>query len=140
MSKDNSVRIGDLGGAKRMQTINPFEEGLESLPEESPEDATPAYKRVGTPFFAPPEIWEEKELNMKSDIWSLGVILYHMCTQKFPFVAQTLDELVAKVTKEKPAQIPHTVKREFQEIILKCLQKKPEQRPTIEEIILSETF
>jgi len=105
-----------------MQSSSPFDnEGLESLPEESPEDATPVYKKVGTPFFAPPEVWEEKELNKYSDIWSLGVILYHMSTLQFPFVASNIDELIPKVLKDKPNQMPNTVKRELQEIIGKCL-------------------
>lgn len=41
--------------------------------------------KVGTPFFLAPEAWEEKEMTKKSDIWSLGVVLYEMCIQKYPF-------------------------------------------------------
>eukprot|EP00350_Pseudokeronopsis_sp_OXSARD2_P008644 CAMPEP_0170563288 /NCGR_PEP_ID=MMETSP0211-20121228/65597_1 /TAXON_ID=311385 /ORGANISM="Pseudokeronopsis sp., Strain OXSARD2" /LENGTH=100 /DNA_ID=CAMNT_0010881343 /DNA_START=867 /DNA_END=1169 /DNA_ORIENTATION=- len=79
-------------------------------------------------------------MTKKSDIWSLGVVLYELCVQKYPFNAQTIDELQVKVLKEKYAPIPQTVNKQFCEIIQKCLMKKPENRPSIEEIIFSENF
>jgi len=48
---------------------------------------------VGTPFFLSPEAWEDKEITKKSDIWSLGVILYELCTFKYPYFASNIDEL-----------------------------------------------
>jgi len=64
------------------------------------------YQKVGTPFFAAPEVWEEKELSKKSDIWSLGVLLYEICTFKLPFTAPSIELLAPKVLKEKPAALP----------------------------------
>jgi serine/threonine protein kinase len=37
-------------------------------------------RKVGTPFYLAPELWEDKESTKKSDIWALGVILYELCT------------------------------------------------------------
>lgn len=87
-----------------------------------------------------PEVWEDKKATKKSDIWSLGVILYELCTYKYPYQANSIDELQAKVLKEKYSPIPMTVNKQLAEIIVKCLQKKQENRPTIEEIIFSENF
>lgn len=51
-----------------------------------------------------------------------------------------MDELEDKVLKEKYTPIPITVNKEFKNIIQKCLQKKAELRPTIEEIIFDDVF
>jgi NIMA (never in mitosis gene a)-related kinase 1/4/5 len=47
-----------------------------------------AHTVVGTPYYLSPELCEEKPYNNKSDIWSLGCVLYEMCTLKHPFEAQ----------------------------------------------------
>ena len=100
----------------------------------------PGKRKVGTPFYLAPEIWEDKPCSKKSDIWSLGVILYELCTFKYPYMANNVEELQAKVMKEKYTPIPVTVKQCFSEIIQKCLQKKPENRPTIDELIKVKAF
>jgi serine/threonine protein kinase len=53
-----------------------------------------------------PEVWEGKSCSKKSDIWSLGVILYELCTQKYPYYSNTIETLSAKVLKEKYTPIP----------------------------------
>lgn len=56
---------------------------------------------VGTPFYLAPEIWEGKPYTDKSDIWSLGVILYELSTFQKPFLAADVDDLKEKVLREK---------------------------------------
>lgn len=46
-----------------------------------------AHTVVGTPYYLSPELCEEKPYNNKSDIWSLGCVLYEMCTLSHPFEA-----------------------------------------------------
>ena len=41
--------------------------------------------QTGTPYYASPEVWKDKPYNQKSDIWSLGCVLYEMCTGNPPF-------------------------------------------------------
>ena len=94
---------------------------------------------MGTPYYLAPELWQDKPCSKRSDIYAIGVVLYELCAQKFPYEANDIEELEAKVLKEK-FQMPITVSKEFRTIILKCMQKKPEARPTIEEIIMDDVF
>lgn len=64
-----------------------------------------------------PELWQDKPCSKRSDIWALGVILYELCAQKFPYDANDIEELEAKVLKEKYTPIPITVNKEFKNII-----------------------
>lgn len=56
---------------------------------------------VGTPYFLSPEIIENKPYSFKSDIWSLGVLLYEMCTHKPPFTAESLHFLALRIVRGK---------------------------------------
>lgn len=87
-----------------------------------------------------PEIWLDKPCTKKSDIWALGVILHELCSLIVPFTATDIDELEQKVLHQKPNALPSHVHKSFTAIINKCLIKKPELRPTIEEIILIDDF
>jgi len=61
---------------------------------------------VGTPYYISPEIIENRPYNFKTDIWSLGVILYEMCTLKPPFDANNLPSLAMKIIGGKYRPIP----------------------------------
>ena len=41
--------------------------------------------QTGTPYYASPEVWKDKPYDVKSDIWSLGCVLYELCTLSPPF-------------------------------------------------------
>ena len=70
LGKDDKIKIGDLGVAKQMNQTSNF-----------------AHTIVGTPYYLSPELCEEKPYNHKSDIWSLGCVLYELCTFRHPFEA-----------------------------------------------------
>lgn len=100
-------------------------------------------RKVGTPYYLAPELWLTETSNLcskQSDIWSLGVILYELCTMRKPFEAGDTDTLRQKVLKEKYKPLPLSVSSVFSDLISKCLQKKPEKRPLIEDIIANDTF
>jgi len=58
-----------------------------------------AYTQTGTPYYASPEVWRDEPYDLKTDIWSLGCVLYELCMLKPPFKATNMDELFTKVQK-----------------------------------------
>ena len=88
--------------------------------------------RAGTPAYMAPEQLAGKEVTPKSDIYSLGLILYEILTGKRAFEAGTLAELM-KLREEGALTNPSTVVRDLdpliERVILRCLEKDPAQRP-----------
>ena len=60
-----------------------------------------AYTQTGTPYYASPEVWADKPYDYKSDIWSVGCVLYELCALKPPFRGNSLDQLYKGVLKGK---------------------------------------
>lgn len=86
---------------------------------------------IGTPNYMSPEQVTGSELDGRSDLFSLGVVLFELLTGGRPFVAQTLTEVTYKIVHD-PAPIPSQVRRglppAFNPIVLKLLEKDPEKR------------
>ena len=61
---------------------------------------------VGTPFYLSPEIINSEHYSFKSDIWSLGVLLYEMAALTPPFNAPSLHQLAAKIINANYAPLP----------------------------------
>lgn len=141
LTKDNSAKLGDFGATRKVEPeptdISDYQ--LEKIGEDEAFGEEKPPQKVGTPYYLAPELWQDKPCSKRSDIYAIGVVLYELCAQKFPYEANDIEELEAKVLKEK-FQMPITVSKEFRTIILKCMQKKPEARPTIEEIIMDDVF
>lgn len=55
------------------------------------------YTQTGTPYYASPEVWRDQPYDSKSDIWSLGCVMYEMTTLNPPFRAQNMDKLYEAV-------------------------------------------
>lgn len=49
------------------------------------------FTQTGTPYYASPEVWKDQPYDYKSDIWSLGCVIYEMTTLQPPFRAQSMD-------------------------------------------------
>lgn len=61
-----------------------------------------AHTQTGTPYYASPEVWSDKPYDYKSDLWSVGCIIYELCALKPPFKGTSLENLYKNVLKGKP--------------------------------------
>jgi NIMA (never in mitosis gene a)-related kinase len=57
------------------------------------------HTQTGTPYYASPEVWKDRPYDSKSDIWSLGCVLYEMAALSPPFRAAHMTGLYQKVIK-----------------------------------------
>lgn len=87
------------------------------------------YTQTGTPYYASPEVWKDKPYDSKSDIWSLGCVIYEMTTLKPPFRAEDMDGLYKKVVKGSYSKIGEEYSKQLSNVIKSMLQVNPAQRP-----------
>jgi serine/threonine protein kinase/Tfp pilus assembly protein PilF len=125
IDRDGNVRIMDFGIARSLRV-----KGL-----------TGAGVVVGTPEYMSPEQIEGQEVDSRSDIYSLGIILYELMTGHVPFEGETFLSIAVKQKTEKPrhprelnSQVPDDLVR----VILRCLEKGKAERYQRVEDILSE--
>lgn len=91
--------------------------------------------QTGTPYYASPEVWKDRPYDSKSDIWSLGCVIYEMCALKPPFRASDMNGLYRRVTTGDYSPIPNRYSSELQQVIKNMLKLEPRQRPTAGEIL-----
>jgi NIMA (never in mitosis gene a)-related kinase len=92
-------------------------------------------ERVGTPYYAAPEIWLNKPHNYKIDIWALGVLLYELASLKLPFFSHDLDELEKLIIAGKYDPIPDIFSNDLHNLIDSMLILDFEHRPSIDNIL-----
>lgn len=95
---------------------------------------------VGTPYYLSPELCEDKPYNNKSDVWSLGVILYELCTLRHPFEANNQGALILKILKGKFLPIPQIYSRSLRNMVDALLLQDYRKRPSVQEILNSNTM
>ncbi|EGR29564.1 protein kinase domain protein [Ichthyophthirius multifiliis] len=103
LNKDKTIKLGDLNVAKIKK------KGF-------------LHTQTGTPYYASPEVWKDEPYDEKSDIWSLGCVLYEMASSHPPFRAQDLNGLFKKVTSGVYGKIPSFYSNDLQFILKQLLQ------------------
>jgi len=115
IDKQGNSHIMDFGIAR-----SPMTDGL-----------TTSGMMVGSPYYVSPEQVQGKEVDERSDIYSLGVILYEMVTGDPPFTGEIPIAVAYKHTTEKPKnprEVNEQVPEELGRVILKCLEKDMAKR------------
>jgi serine/threonine protein kinase len=77
---------------------------------------------IGTHSYMSPESFEGMR-NIQTDVWSVGVLLYHLLTGKLPFPLGQPSEIMYAVLMSEPAPMPDEIPRRLQQIIYKALEK-----------------
>jgi NIMA (never in mitosis gene a)-related kinase len=79
------------------------------------------HTQTGTPYYASPEVWKDRPYDNKSDIWSLGCVLYEMISTNPPFRAANMNGLYNKVLKGVYDPIPSHFSRDLSLMVKSCL-------------------
>ena len=115
---DQQVKLGDFGIA-RFST-----------------QASGSGNLMGTPAYLSPEQILGNLQDRRSDLFSLGIVLYHMSTGKRPFDGDSVEAVCAQIISSAPLPPSHhnpSLPAEFDQVVMRCLSKNPEDRfPTAE--------
>ncbi|XP_075448127.1 serine/threonine-protein kinase Nek3 isoform X2 [Ascaphus truei] len=118
LTQMGQIKLGDFGSARLLTSPMAY-----------------ACTYVGTPYYVPPEIWENRPYNNKSDIWSLGCVLYEICTLKHPFQASSWKNLILRICQGSYSPLPSQYSYELRALIKQMFRKDPRNRPSTSTIL-----
>ena len=90
--------------------------------------------QTGTPYYASPEIWENRPYDLKSDIWSLGCLFYEIASLTTPFKGLNMKELFECIEKGVFAPLPKQYSNNITKLIKMCLRHNANMRPDCSQI------
>lgn len=116
---EQNVKLGDFGLSRAVG--NPETEFAKTY--------------VGTPYYMSPELVTEARYNAKSDIWSLGCLVYELCALEPPFQAKSQAALAAKIRQGKVPELPHQYSADLRAVIKSMLQTEVHKRPSTSDLL-----
>ena len=116
------AKILDFGLAKRIDAEEIHRKTLDVVPTETSAGLT------GTLPYMAPEQLEGHEASARSDIWSLGVVLYEMASGVRPFRGDSLYRLCMSIMQDPPSPLPERIPPGLANVIRRCLEKDPALR------------
>ena len=118
LTKNGLVKIGDFGISKCLSS-----------------SVEVAKTFIGTPYYLSPEIVSNQPYSYKSDVWSLGVLLYELCTLKLPFDGVSLNKLSANILNGIYEPVNKIYSIELRDLVKELLNPSVNKRPFVEEIL-----
>merc|ERR1719261_1916919 len=121
LAEDGTLKLGDLGLGRffSSQTLE-------------------AFSKVGTPLYMSPEVLRGAGYDMRSDVWSLGCVLYELAMLRSPFKSETqlsLYDLFVKINKGQYPPLPETFSQEFRRTVDSMLQLDPAKRLDVAQVL-----
>ncbi|XP_044300103.1 serine/threonine-protein kinase Nek5 isoform X1 [Varanus komodoensis] len=113
-----TAKLGDFGIARMLSNTMEF-----------------ARTCIGTPYYLSPEICENRSYNNKTDIWSLGCVLYELCTLKHPFEGDSFPHLVLKICRGHFIPVSTKYSYDLRSLISQLFKTSPKDRPSINSIL-----
>ncbi|KAF9547932.1 Pkinase-domain-containing protein [Agrocybe pediades] len=121
LDENNTVKLGDFGLSKALA------------------QASFASTYVGTPYYMSPELMQERAYDSKSDIWSLGCLIYELCALKPPFhEAKTHSELSIFIRNGRIPPLPRGYSQALNSVIKSMLNLNPAMRPSAAQLLQHE--
>ena len=116
LTLDGTIKVGDLG-----------------LSRELSEHTVQAHSKVGTPLYMSPEVLKGEGYDFKSDVWSLGCLLYELAMLKSPFKSEGLNlySLFQKISNGEYQPLPEHYSEELRTLTYAMISTAPEDRPEI---------
>ena len=108
LCEDGRVKLGDFGIARVLENTK-----------------SRAKSVIGTPYCFSPEMCKGEEYDEKTDVWSLGILLYEMCQLEYPFQGKSISELTSAIISKKYKPIPDIYSKDLKDIIHGMLKKEP---------------
>ena len=115
LTSSGIVKLGDLNVSKMVKSM--------------------CQTQTGTPYYASPEIWKDQAYDKKSDVWSLGCVLYEAITLKPPFRANDMEGLFKKVIRGFYPRLPPEYSNDLNAVLKLLLQVAPHLRSSCDKIL-----
>lgn len=100
-------------------------------------DTDMAKTSIGTPYYISPEIWRQAPYNEKTDVFSLGCLIYEMCAFKHPFEGRDIKDLAKNVLRGRYAPLPEFYSSELRKMVAALMLQSPDKRPSVAQLLES---
>ncbi|XP_074645702.1 serine/threonine-protein kinase Nek11-like [Tubulanus polymorphus] len=116
--RNNMIKIGDFGISRILMGTSDM-----------------ASTFTGTPYYMSPEVLKHEGYNSKSDVWSVGCILYELCALQHAFEGQNLMGVMYKIVEGQCPEMPSQYTSQITAVLKRMLTKNPVERPSAGEVL-----